>query len=184
MLSKRTELIRIHREPPLGKIVVEVNGRFFRDLAAVDDPAVRGLLLAAAGDLVVFAGGYQALVDAGIAPPLAGQRAVPPPPVTAPAPPASTQPTPPQAPPLPTAAPAEARPAPDPDSLVGQIDAILQQLLLARPEFAGRTIQLRQGIKGGLQIEVDGRYYQQPTQINDPAVQQVLRQALQIWEKR
>jgi hypothetical protein len=62
------EIMRIWRVPPLGKLAVEATGNRYDNLAEISDPKLRQRLLAAIGELVSFAGGYQELVDAGFAP--------------------------------------------------------------------------------------------------------------------
>jgi hypothetical protein len=62
----------------MGKLVVEVGGTRYQNLSDVPAGELRRRLEAAIGELIVFAGGYQILVDAGFAPPLASAPAVPP----------------------------------------------------------------------------------------------------------
>jgi hypothetical protein len=71
-MDKPIEVMRIVRRPPLGKLVVEQNGRQFERLAEVNHPQAAQMMLAAIGELVAFAGGYEALVAAGFAPELRG----------------------------------------------------------------------------------------------------------------
>jgi hypothetical protein len=64
------EVMRVLRTPPIGKLLVTVGGARLGSLSEVQDPALRQRLLAAIGELIVFAGGYSQLLEAGVAPPL------------------------------------------------------------------------------------------------------------------
>jgi hypothetical protein len=67
-MQQELEVMRVLRLPPRGKLVVEVGGQRYESLADVTQPALRQRLTAAIGELVTFAGGYNVLVDAGVAP--------------------------------------------------------------------------------------------------------------------
>jgi hypothetical protein len=216
-MRQELEVMRVLRVPPLGKLVVEVNGERYERIDELTDEHGKRRLLAAVGELISFAGNYDSLVDAGVAPPVAAQAATTettgeedsldeqqarfisqlerqrdamqnksqdisaalvqeaaqaaveetetkPPPVPQPAPPRPT-PTPPR----------------QPDNVAAQIDTILQDLKAEDPDLASRAVHLRQNPAGGLHIEVDGRLYNQPGEIEDTAVQTLIRQAVQIW---
>lgn len=201
-MRKELEIMRVLRVPPLGKLVVEVNGQRYENLSEIKEENVRHLLLAAIGELMVFAGGYNKLVEAGVAPSLYAP---------APAPAQESSLTQQQArflasleaerdalkgsPSLrpqasvlvglePGVEPARTPPVSDAKSpnLVGQIDAILQRYVAADPELARRSIHLVQDPTGGLQIEVDGTYYRRPREIEDRKIQLVIKRALKDWE--
>ena len=197
------EIMRVLRKPPMGKLVVGIGEQHYALLDEIKDPKARQRILAAVGELVSFAGGYQALEDAGLAPPsraLGSQR------------PAGDEDelTPAQAQfleslkatPVETEAPAsqsrmrtimDRRAAPttevkveevptEPQSIAEQIDAILQELLLHDPEMSQRNIRLETAAGGGLQILVDSETYQRPGQIPDTKVQELIKVALKKWE--
>ena len=67
-------------------------------------------------------------------------------------------------------------------SLVEQVDAILQRHLLADPELADRKIHLVQNASGGLIIDVDGKRYERPRDIENPQIQMMIKRALKEWE--
>jgi hypothetical protein len=67
-MQQELEVMRVLRLPPRARLAVEVGQRRFESLADVVEPALRQRLTAAIGELVDFAGGYQVLVDAGVAP--------------------------------------------------------------------------------------------------------------------
>ena len=67
-------------------------------------------------------------------------------------------------------------------SLVEQVDANLQRHLLADPELAGRKIHLVQDANGGLIIDVDGKRYERPRDVENPQIQIMIKRALKEWE--
>lgn len=187
-------VMRVLRMPPMGKLVVEVNKNRYEKWADIADDNVKRLLLAAIGELIVFADGYENLVEAGFAPPLM-------PPVESQRPLAEQQ--------AEFLASLEAQNAslksgstrssnfaalagmqpgkqatPPPQlTVVEQIDAILQRYIVANPELVDQDIHLRQDGSGGLRIVVDGRSYQSPKDIEDPKIQSLIKRALQDWER-
>lgn len=206
-MQREIEVMRVLRVPPLGRLVVEINGKPVEQLTDIKEPALRQRLLAAIGELVTFAGGYELLVDAGLAP------AVGPTPTAAPAS-STTEATPAvdddtleqrraaflaalesqvQEPPSssvlnqPSLLGALRRPRREPEapplSLAEQIDAVLQAKMASIPQLAGRSIHLRSDPKGGLRIEVDGRFYQRPSEIEDRNIALLIKAAIKEWEK-
>ncbi len=190
-------VMRVLRMPPMGKLVVEVNKNRFEKWNEIEDENVQRLLLAAIGELIVFADGYDNLVAAGVAPPLATVTS------EEPARPleerqaefltsleaekASVSAT-----PKPTSFIKRAARQPgtqhvgsvsESPSVVAQIDAILQRHLVTNPELAEHDIHLRQDASGGLRIVVDDISYQSPKEIEDPSIQKVIKRALQEWER-
>ena len=199
-MQNEIEVMRVLRVPPMGKLVVSFNEIRYETISDISEENVRQLMQAAIGELITFAGGYQNLVDAGVAPPITPPQAE-----TAPA----------------TSTPDEdaqrfisrleeerdalkssARPQQPPSvfknlrrrpatteasankmlSLVEQVDEILQIQLQTEPELAERKIHLVQDSDGGLIIEVDGRRYQRPRDIEDPRIQILLKRALKEWD--
>jgi hypothetical protein len=190
-------VMRVLRMPPMGKLVVEVNKNRYEKWADITDENVKRLLLAAIGELIVFADGYENLVEAGFAPPLtkageseqdiselqaeflasleaerAALRATGSPKSSSFMSRASLQP-----------GHVPAKGGGEPLSVVEQIDAILQRHLVANPDMARHDIHLRQDGSGSLRIIVDGQSYQSPKEIEDHEIQTVIRQALQEWER-
>ena len=70
-MQREIEIMRVLRTPPMGKLVVNYSDKRYESISDVPEANVRQLLHAAIGELITFAGGYQQLVDAGVAPPLA-----------------------------------------------------------------------------------------------------------------
>lgn len=201
-MQNEIEIMRILRVPPMGKLVVSFNGKRYEKITEVTEANVRQLMQAAIGELITFAGGYQNLVDAGVAPPLASS-------------PVGTV----QSAATDASETEEAQrflnrmeeerdalktsgPRPSPSlltnlrrrpasteasankmlNLVEQVDSILQRHLLTDPELADRKIHLVQDPKGGLVIEVDGQRYERPRDIDDPRIQVMIKRALKEWE--
>lgn len=197
------EVMRVVRVPPMGKLVVQAGGERLESLSEVRNEKVKHRLLAAIGELISFSGGYQVLVDAGVAPPLGSAPASPE--ATAEEPlneeqaafldqlerelkanstsAAAAEPVPVQ-----EVEPDQAAPAPEPSeaqlNLVAEIDAILQKHVEADPELVQRSIHLEQPPGGLLRIRVDGKQYEHPNDIEDSNVRQALKQALKEWESR
>lgn len=194
-MRKKLEVMRVERMPPMGKLVVAVGEAQYEKLSEVADPATRQRLLAAVGELIDFAGGYQVLVAAGVASerPLATEA---------------------QTDAADIAARQEAflskleaerdnaakpsidkqvsllsplrrtpEPPPKPMSLAEQIDAILQAKVAKHTRFAQRSIHLLPDPEGGLSIEVDGRRYQRPSQIEEKEIAILIKQAIKEWEQ-
>jgi len=184
-------------KPPLPpEFLKSHKDKRYTAIEELSEQNVRQLLHAAIGELITFAGGYQTLVDAGVAPALAAEK-----PKTT-----STQtgeaaqflekmekekdrikedkPK-----PMPSLL-ANLRPRPARNeasatkmlSLVEQVDAILQRHLLTDPELSDRTVHLVQDPSGGLIIEVDGKRFQRPREIDDPRIQLMIKKALKEWE--
>jgi hypothetical protein len=210
-MQNELEMMRILRLPPRGKLVVEIGNQRYEHLSQIGEAGVRQRVTAAIGELIDFAGGYNVLVDAGVAPA-----------------PGMTAPpgvednalddgealrrrqeefletlererdalrieasTPRRRLVIPLVSP---KPLPESDppspmeiasprlTIVQQIDAVLQKYLAAEPSLATRSIHLEQAPAGGLHICVDGRYFQRPGDIEEREIQLALKMALKEWE--
>lgn len=191
-MKKEVEVMRVLRVPPMGKLVVEFRGNRYENIAQVSEEKVKRFLLTAVGELMAFSGGYQTLVDEGLAPPIITSDSK-----TQSDESLSEQ----QARFLASleasrdalkaekkrisrlsgishvsAAPSSAL------NPVEQIDRILQQYVEADPELSGRSIHLVQHPAGGLQIDVDGKRYQRPSEIDDQRIQILIKKAIKEWE--
>lgn len=195
-MQNEIEIMRILRVPPMGKLVVNFNDKRYATIDEVSEANVRQLLKTAIGELITFAGGYQKLVEAGVAPPLAA------------APGSQTEDANEAAEAFISKLEQErdelksAGPKPSPSllanlrrrpatnaasankmlSLVEQVDAILQRYLLSDPTLADRKIHLVQDVNGGLIIDVDGKRYERPRDIENPQIQMMIKRALKEWE--
>lgn len=187
-MRKEIEVMRVLRVPPLGKVVVDLGGNRYMNLAEIPEPEVKRRILAAIGDLLVFAGGYQRLVDADVAPPLTPST---PPPTPAMVQTRDLTPSPPPAtekeaasPPRPTSTgPLTETASSTMVSIASQIDEILQQYISKDPALTGRSIHLKQASSGGLIIVVDGQAFKRPNEIEEKAVRDVIKYALKEWER-
>lgn len=53
---------------------------------------------------------------------------------------------------------------------------------MADDKLKGRDIELQVDPAGGLRIDVDGKIYKRPDEIEDPDVRRVIRAALKEWD--
>jgi hypothetical protein len=74
------------------------------------------------------------------------------------------------------------RPAP-PNSILDQIEKILQHNLLRYPEFAERRIHVGAAEDSSLLIEVDRHFYQHADDVPDLMIRGVIKAAIQEWER-
>jgi len=201
-MDNEIEVMRVIRVPPMGKLVVEVSGHRLERLNEESTAPTRQRLMAAIGELIVFADGYKTLVDAGVAPPLIVE------------PPAKSSNQDQVSPELEARRAAfissmererdamviQANLAPDPthvisaavrdepaqlekpSGIVSQIDSILQKHVRADPKLEGHSIHLEQAPTGGLIIKVDNQVYQRPAEIKEKEIQLVIKMALKEWE--
>ena len=72
-MREELELMRIMRVPPMGKLVILMGDKRYEKLSDIKDSRLKRRVITAIGELMGFAGGYQALVDADVAPPLTAQ---------------------------------------------------------------------------------------------------------------
>ena len=70
-----------------------------------------------------------------------------------------------------------------PTSMAEEIDAILQEML-ARSEFAGRTIRLRSLPDQSVEVLVDNERFSGVGEVNDPAARSLIQEAVAAWQRR
>jgi hypothetical protein len=191
-MADQLEVMRVLRTLPGGKLVVEVSGHQIASISEVGNATIKQRMLAAIGDLIDFAGGYQVLLDAGLVPVLVppdgegsmsleeqqeaflhslqGTRPL-----------ATTDPG--VAAVMADAAPAQA-PASGEVNIASRINEIIARMLRSHPRLSERTVELHSDGAGSLLIEVDGRFYDQPSDIEDIDVRLLLKMALKEWERR
>ena len=199
-MRKEMEMMRILRVPPMGKMVVEIQKHRFDSLAELegDEKATR-IINTAIGELVSFAGGYQALVDAGVAPPLAPQSVPVKEEVTLTAQqaeflaqleaeqaalrnPEVEDVVIPEKLPLPVTPPSAPSPVASAKSVVEQIDEILQGLVGKDEGFNGRSLHIVQNPAGGVSIDIDGKRYPNPDAVDDSIAKALVKKAIKQWE--
>ena len=66
--------------------------------------------------------------------------------------------------------------------LAAQIEAFLQQRLTTEPDLSGRRIHVLSAPGGGVQIEVDGIYYESVGDVEDDAVRAYLKTVIADWQ--
>jgi hypothetical protein len=112
------------------------------------------------------------------------QPASPPAPASVPPPPVApvSRPAPrPVAPPVPAPSKEEKHPPEAPQSMVAQIDAILQARLAGTP-LDGQGIKLRESSEGSVLVHVGAKVYQAIDEVPDESIKAVLRAAIAAWE--
>jgi hypothetical protein len=70
----------------------------------------------------------------------------------------------------------------DPLNLADNIDRMVRQRLLERPDLAGRRIRLGTGQDGGLRIYVDDQVFEAVSDITDFKVRELIRDTIREWE--
>jgi hypothetical protein len=199
-MEKVVEVMRIKRLPPMGKLVVEVGNQQHERLSQLPNDVIKQLVLAAIGELIVFADGYQTLVDAGVAPPIVGpisdgdikidasiseRKAVFRAAIEEERLAALTG-----AGRKDVAEPQEANEVTKVDptrlkedlDIAGQVNVFLQKQIQQTPELRGRSIYITGDATGSLSIFVDGRIFETPTEIEDHLVRAAIQEALKEWE--
>jgi hypothetical protein len=69
-------------------------------------------------------------------------------------------------------------------NIAASIEAFLQHKLALTPEYISRSIHVRSASHGGVDIEVDGIFYDSVSEVADPAVRQYLADTIQEWQAR
>jgi hypothetical protein len=169
------DAILVLRDPASGDWVVEVNGMRYNSLKDIHDDRAADKVLEALSGLQHFAGTIPIVKPELKAPP--GSAA------TAPAPAPNVEPSVAQAM-KPGGVPASTAlyPAP-PNSILDQIEKILQHNLMRYPEYADRKIHVGAASDGSLLIEVDRQFYQHADEVPDLTIRGVIKASIQEWER-
>jgi hypothetical protein len=165
-IAAPADAIVVLRDPVSSEWQVEVNGNRYTNLKDIhDDRAARKVLEALSG-LQRFAGS----IPAGIAP--------------NPAPLAATNRSDSRPPAKPSANVLGDPRSPAPkDSILDQIENVLQRKLLRNPALVERHIHIGAESDGSLLIEVDQAVYKSADEVPDEAVRSVIKAAIQDWER-
>lgn len=206
-MDKKVDIIKVMRVPPDGQFAIEVGNRPIETIDPLTkNPQAHKIVLSAIAHLVEFAGGYEELVKAGLAPDLA------PPPPPAPPTPAVIPATPPLPPPPPAeeqllasilpppppenkpagglrsffqrATPAKKEPELPTLNVAAELNALLQKQIAQMPELANTKIKVESDSYGGVQINVNGQIYEEAAQIPDPMVRMAFKMATKEWESQ
>ncbi len=158
------DALLVMRDSASGDWVVEINGMQYTSLKDIHDDRAASKVLEAMVGLQQFAGFKPITASQGQLMSAADQAA----PAAPVAPPSATvsQPT---------------HPAP-PNSMLDQIEKVLQRNLLKQPELSSRKIHVGAASDGSLLIEMDKQFYHGLEEVPEPAVRDLLRAAIQEWE--
>lgn len=191
-MEKPIEVMRIVRRPPLGKLVVENNGRQYETHEEIRHPQLSQMVLAAIGELVAFAGGYQVLVEAGFAPELISKREADGElsleeqqaaflaqlQQKSPANQANN-----------SSSPSLFRRRPKAKTeevgsldIAGALDDLFQKHITRMPELSNEHVRVETNLRGGTRINVNGRYYEEPAAIPNPMIRLAYKMAVREWE--
>jgi hypothetical protein len=167
------DAILVLRDPVSNEWVVEVNGMRYNHLKDIHDDRAANKVLEALSGLQRFAGTIP-IIKSELKAPLG----------VAPAPAApALEPSVAQAMKKSSAVTSTAlRPAP-PNSILDQIEKILQHNLMRYPEFAERKIHVGAADDGSLLIEVDRQFYQHADEVPDLTIRGVIKASIQEWER-
>lgn len=77
----------------------------------------------------------------------------------------------------------ESAPIPELD-IARAIEAYLQHKLLHTEEFDGRSIHIHSGVGGGVRIEVDGKFFEAVSDVDEPDIRDFLTETIQEWQDR
>jgi hypothetical protein len=173
-----TDELRIGHAPANGALVIELDGRRYRQLSDLPSEESRRQVLAMIGELTAFAQGLAV-------PAQTGQPATPAPneflkqlstAASTPAPLKSYSlieslrtPTP--------------KPAPMPIGIAGQVEQILQQQLADNPTLRGWSIHIVTAPDGSLQLTVEGQSLPWPDGVPDGPVRDAVQKAIRMWEQ-
>ncbi len=167
------DAILVLRDPALNDWVVEVNGMRYSQLKDIHDDRAASKVLDALSGLQRFAGTIPILK-----PELKAPLSVTPTASATDIEPSVAQAMKPSTPPASTAL----RPAPL-NSILDQIEKILQHNLMRYPEFADRKIHVGAAEDGSLLIEVDRQFYQHADEVPDLTIRGVIKASIQEWER-
>jgi hypothetical protein len=170
------DAILVLRDPASSEWLVEVNGMRYRSLKDIHDDRAAGKVLEALSGLQRFAGTIP-IVKPELKAPSGGVASTP----VAPA--KKIEPSVAQAMKPGSATVSTALyPAP-PNSILDQIEKILQHNLMRYPEFAERKIHVGAASDGSLLIEVDRQFYQHADEVPDLTIRGVITASIQEWER-
>lgn len=175
------EVLRLLRDLADGSLIVEIGGQRYYALSQITDPQTRRHFMGNASALAQFAQLSE------VPPPPSVQPVTPPAPAYTPAP--EPTPAPPGSPPSatrsrPTAEAQAEEDAPALQTMADEIEELLQYRLTLTPEFAQRSIHIRQGAGGEIRIEVDGEFYDGVGEVTDDDVREFIQSTIREWEVR
>jgi len=171
------DAILVRRDPASGEWLVEVNGMQYFALSDIHDDRAASKVLEALSGLQRFAGTIPIVKSELKAPPAEGTKKTPGTPVTL-IEPSVAQAMAKSSAPVSTSL----RPAP-PNSILDQIEKILQHNLLRYPEFTDRKIHVGAADDGSMLIEIDRKFYQHADEVPDLIIRGVIKASILEWER-
>jgi hypothetical protein len=69
-------------------------------------------------------------------------------------------------------------------NIAGAIEAYLQHRIAQTPEWRGRSLHVSPAPGGGVTIEVDGRFYERVSEVEDAAARAFLQATIDEWQSR
>ncbi len=162
--TTQLDAIFVTRDPGSNEWVVDVNGTRYRNLKDIHDDLTARKVLDALSGLQRFAGSIPIVnVPAPIGDPIPTDSR------------AAVGPT--------SSALSSPKVFSSNDSLIGQIDAVLQHNLLRHAELSTRVIQISAAVDGSLRIEVDRQFYTAPDEIPEQSIRDIIKLSIQEWER-
>jgi len=203
------EVMRIWRDVTDGTLIIQIGGRYFRTLQDIRDAGQERRFMAALRELAAMSRVAPAPEAASLpteAAPAPEAASAPEEQPVAPAPVEEAPAPPPTPSPIEQPATAEEQSLgsffdnvkravqsggripksalPGLLSIPEQIEVVLQARLLEAPDFAGRSIHIKEAAHGGVLIEVDGASYEAVVDITDDAVRAFVQDTIRDWETR
>ena len=181
--------ILVLRDPVSNDWLVEINGMRYRHLNEIHDDRAADKVLEALSGLQRFAGTIPIVSpDLKPAQPMAAQAQPQPEtakPAAQPVPATTTKMEPTVAAALSQTGPQPSKPVYPavPNSILDQIEKVLQRNLLQHPELAKRRIHVGAAADGSLLVEVDRQFYSRPDDVPDPVVRNIIKSYIREWER-
>ena len=164
------EAVKLYRDLATGSLVVELTGRRYFALSEMTDDTVRRRFMGIAESVAQFASGEAPTPAAVIPIPVPAAPVTPK--ASAPAPAATDAPAKEEASPLAL------------KSIAEEIEELLQYRLTITPDFAHRSIHIRESHGGSIQVEVDGSYFDGIGDVPDDSIRNFLQDIIREWEAR
>jgi hypothetical protein len=167
------------RDPVSGGWIVELNGMRYTNLKDVHDDRAASKVLEALAGLQEFAGVRPPAASLPLVSPIPS-RPSPQPADQALA--ANVEPAVVQALQGGSSTSQPTHPAP-PNSILDQIEKVLQRNLLKHPELSNRKIHVGAARDGSLLIEIEQLFYQAVGDVPEPAVRDIIQASILEWER-
>lgn len=171
------DALLVMRDPTSADWLVELNGMQYRNLNEIHDDRAASKILEALSGLQRFAGTIP-LIKETPAQPVVAAASTPANRTATPSSPVVSAPT-----SAPASAPSQPTyPAP-PNSIVDQIEKVLQRNLMQYPELTPRKIHVGVAPDGSLLIEIDRIFYPHADEVPDEQVRELIKTSIREWER-